>query len=444
MGASDRQGVFSRERLGMLVQPDRVHRSVYADPGVFDLEMERIFGRAWLALGHESQVKAPGDYYTSRMGREPVIVVRNENNEIGVLVNRCAHRGATVCAEGQGNAERFVCPYHGWSYDRGGVLKAVSFASGYQQDKIQELKLHSMPRVALYRGFIFASAAASGPGLEEFLGPARASFDDFVDRAPGGELEVAGGVFKHAYNGNWKLMLENHLDGAHPAYVHASSVAVARGAPEPGAPGEEHYYDIAVRQMRQNGAPDAVWEAIGMWTTPRGHGYMGDYHSDDRLVAGMGNPVFDEYRSKLIERLGQEEADRVLRVTLWNTIVYPNCSFMSQFRQLRIIQPLAVDRSVVLTYSFRMKNAPPQMFRDTVAFANVVNGTGSWVLTDDLEVYERLQRGLSSDAVDWVYIGRGYGRDIDEAEGVRRGATGTSEVFIRAQMRAWLDYMTAQ
>jgi hypothetical protein len=114
---------------------------------------------------------------------------------------------------------------------------------------------------------------------------------------------------------------------------------------------------------------------------------------------------------------------------------------MSQFRQLRILHPLAVDRTVVYTYSLRMKNAPERMFRDTVAFANVVNGTGSWVLTDDLEVYERLQRGLSSGAVDWVYIGRGHGRDAVGADGTRRGATGTSEVFIRAQMSAWLKYM---
>ena len=431
----------ANEQLAMLVQADRVHRSVYADPAIFELEMERIFGRAWLLLGHESQVRSAGDYFTTRMGREPVIVVRQDGGEIAVLVNRCAHRGATVCAEGRGNTERFVCPYHGWSYDRAGALRAVPFESGYEKGKLETLRLKAAPRVALYRGFVFASLAESGPTLLEFLGPAKGSFDDLVDRAPGGELEVAGGVFKHAYHGNWKLMLENHLDGAHPAWVHASSVAVARGAPEPGKPGEEHYFDIAVRQMRQNGAPDAVWEATGMWATPHGHGYMGDYHSDDRLVVGLGNPVFDDYRRRLIQELGENEADRVLRVTLWNTVIYPNCSFMSQFRQLRILHPLAVDRTVVYTYSLRMKNAPERMFRDTVAFANVVNGTGSWVLTDDLEVYERLQRGLSSGAVDWVYIGRGHGRDAVGADGTRRGATGTSEVFIRAQMSAWLKYM---
>jgi phenylpropionate dioxygenase-like ring-hydroxylating dioxygenase large terminal subunit len=437
-------GAFDRERLAMLVQPDRVHRSVYADPEIFELEMERIFGRAWLVVGHESQLGGRGDFFTTRLGREAVIVVRQDDRSIAVLVNRCAHRGATVCAEGRGNAQRFVCPYHGWTYDTAGGLRAVPIESGYRREALSQLGLKRIPRVATYRGFIFASAAPAGPGLEEFLGPTLASFDDFVDRAPGGELEVAGGVFKHAYRGNWKLMLENHLDGVHPAHVHASSVAVARGAPEPGAPGAEHYYDIAVRQMRQNGAPESLWESIGVWATPRGHGWLGDYHTDTRLVAGLGNPAFDEYRRRLAARVGDAEADRILAVTRWNTIVYPSCSFMSQFRQLRIIHPIAVDRSVVHTYSFRMKDAPPPMFRDTVAFANVVNGTGSWVLTDDLEVYERVQRGFGSGAVEWAYIGRGHGADVDEPDGTRRGGTGTSEVFIRAQFRAWLDYMTRE
>jgi phenylpropionate dioxygenase-like ring-hydroxylating dioxygenase large terminal subunit len=436
-------GAFDRERLAMLVQPDRVHRSVYADPAIFDLEMERVFGRAWLVLGHESQLRAAGDYFTTRMGREPVIVVRQDDGTVGALINRCAHRGSMVCADARGHTERFVCPYHGWSYDRAGVLRAVPVPGGYGEGVLAGQRLRAVPRVALYRGFIFASLAASGPSLEDFLGPAHSSFDDLVDRAPGGELEVAGGVFKHAYQGNWKLVLENHLDGMHPAHVHASSIAVARGAPEPGGPGAENYFDITVRQMRQNGAPESVWESTGLWTTPRGHGWMGDYHDDSRLLAGSGNPVFDEYRKRLAARAGDAEAARVLGVTRWNTIIYPNCSFMSQFRQLRIVHPVAVDRTVVHTYSFRMKDAPPQMFRDTIAFSNVVNGTASFVLTDDLEVYERVQRGLASGAIDWVLLGRGFGKDQDEPDGTRRGGTGTSEVFARAQVRAWLDYMSA-
>ena len=117
---------------------------------------------------------------------------------------------------------------------------------------------------------------------------------------------------------------------------------------------------------------------------------------------------------------------------------------MSQFRQLRIIHPLAVDRSVVYTYSFRMKNAPAQMFRDTVAFANVVNGTASWVLTDDLEVYERIQHGLSLGrgglGVRRPRLRRATSRNRTARCGARPAPARSSSA---AQMRAWLDYMTA-
>src|SRR5258708_12691326 len=103
-----------------------------------------------------------------------------------------------------------------------------------------------------------------------------------------------------------------------------------------------------------------------------------------------------------------------------------------------IVQQLAVERWVVGGDSFRMKDGPPQMFRDTVAFANVVNGTGSWVLTDDLEVYERLQRGLSSGAVEWVFLGRGHGGDVEEAPGLARGATATSDTYARPHIHPCL------
>ena len=435
--------IASRERIARLVQPDQVHRAVYTDPALFELEMTRIFARAWLLLGHESQVKGPGQFFTTRMGREPVIVVRHDDGSIRVLVNRCTHRGSIVCSEHRGETKHFVCPYHGWTYETDGALRFVPTPEGYRTEACGDpaLALARAPRVETYRGFIFASLAKDGPDLADFLGFTSTSFDDFVDRAPGGELEVAGGVFKHAYDGNWKLMLENHLDGIHPAFVHQSSVHAAKEQPEPAG---EAYSTIALKQMRQNGAPKEVWENVGVWVTEHGHGYMGDYHDDSRLVAGLDNPVFADYRARLAADRGDEEAKRALGVTRWNTIVYPNASFMSQFRQLRLVHPLAVDRTVVYTYSFRMPKAPERMFRDTVAFANVVNGTASWVLTDDLEVYARVHRGLADAAgAEWVYLGRGFGRDVPDQHGTHRGATGTSEVFIRSQMSAWLRYMTA-
>jgi phenylpropionate dioxygenase-like ring-hydroxylating dioxygenase large terminal subunit len=438
-------GMTGSEQIAMLVQPDRVHRAVYTDPEIFELEMSRIFGRAWLILGHESQVARPGDYFTTVMGREPVIVTRGEDGRLHVLVNRCTHRGSAVCVEPAGQARDFVCPYHGWRFGLDGGLNFVPVPGGYgpqAQAQFAQLGLARVPRVESYRGFIFASRAAQGPGLAEFLGPMRASLDDMVDRSPVGQLEVAGGVFKHAYNGNWKLVLENHLDGVHPNYVHASSVKVAREAPDPGQP--ERYADIAVRQMRQNGAPEQLWENIGIWTAAHGHGYLGDYHNDSRLVTALNDPAFAEYRARMEAAVGRERTREVLSVTRWNSILYPNCSFMGQFRQLRIVHPLAVDRTVVYTYSFRLVGAPEQMFADTVAFANVVNGTASWVLTDDLEVYERVQRGLSAQSTDWVYLGRGWGSDQADGPELQRGGSGTSEIFIRNQFAAWRSYMAGE
>ena len=227
------------QSIKALVQPDRVHRSVYTDPALFDLEMDRIFGRAWLVLGHESQVPNPGDFFTTRMGREPVIVTRHTDGSVRVLINRCAHRGARVCEATAGTTREFVCAYHGWTYGTDGRLTGLPLPEGYAQAAAESVGggLARVPRVEAYRGFVFASLAERGPRLLEFLGPLRASFDDFVERAPEGDVEAAGGVFKHAYHGNWKLVLENHNDTVHPAFVHASSIWAARE--QPAAPREE-------------------------------------------------------------------------------------------------------------------------------------------------------------------------------------------------------------
>jgi phenylpropionate dioxygenase-like ring-hydroxylating dioxygenase large terminal subunit len=434
-------GTAQPPKFSDFVRPDRVHRAVYTDPMLFELEIERIFGRAWLVVGHESQIKSAGDFFTTRLGRQPVIVTRHEDGTVKVLINRCQQRGAVVCAAERGQSAQFQCGYHGWTFATDGSLKHVPMANAYAEDlRNKDLRLRPVPRVALYRGFIFASLAEKGPDLLEFLGYMRTSFDDLIDRAPEGEVEVAGGVFKHAYDGNWKFMLENHNDTYHPAHVHASSIFAAKEQADDAV--TNGVGDIAIRQMRQNGVPPDVWDGLGLWVSDYGHSFMGDYHDDKRLVAALKDPNFARYREALEARYGAQRRDEILGVSRFNTCVYPNCSFMSQFRQLRIVHPVAVDRTVVYTYSFRLKGAPEQMFRDTVAFANVVNGTGSPVLTDDLELYARVQQGLLAQENDWVYLGRGFGGDVQDREQTRRGSTGTSEIHIRNQFAAWAQYMS--
>lgn len=435
---------ISNERLRLLVQPDRVHRSLYTDPAIFALEMERIFGRAWIYVGHESQVARPGDFVAARIGVKPVLLTRHSDGRVYVIHNQCAHRGAMVMAESSGNAAEFRCCYHGWSYHTDGRIKNIPLRHGYGarfDPSDPKLAMVQVPRVESYRGFVFASLAAEGPALREFLGHIATSLDDMVDRAPDGEIEVAGGVFKHTYNGNWKLYLENLLDAAHPLFVHQSSIEAAKAQDD--AVPSDGSGEIAIRQMRQNGAPYGFWESqVGIWAYPNGHAFLGDYHDDAKLVAAMNDPAFRDYIAALEAKKGKAEARRILEVRRWNTNIYPNVSFMSQFQQFRVVHPIAVDRTVVYTYNFRLKGAPDRMFRNTIAFANVVNGTGSLVLTDDLETYNRIGEGLASEGAEWLQIGRGVDTDQPDAHGGRRGKNSTSEVYLRNMYDAWLGYMT--
>jgi len=430
--------------LASLIAPGRVHRRIYTDPRIFELEMERIFGAAWLYVGHESQIKDPGDYFATRMGRKPVVLVRDAEGTVRVIHNQCAHRGALVVATDKGNAGEFICCYHGWTYHLDGRIKAVPLNHGYPQGfdaSDPKIAMLPVPRTKSYRGFVFASEAKDGPSLEEWLGPMKASLDDMIDRAPDGEIEVAGGVFKHAFDGNWKVYFENLCDAAHPLFTHRSSIdAALEQSDDVHSDGAG---EIAIRQMRQNGAPYSFWESqVGIWTYPNGHSYLGDYHDDAKLVAALNDPVFRQYIAALERKKGKAEAKRILEVRRWNSNVYPNVSLMSQFQQMRVVHPIAVNRTVVHAYTFRLKGAPKQVFRNAISFANVVNGTGSLVLTDDLEIYNRLDMGMSSEGAEWLQIGRGYQSDVPDAHGGRRGKNSTSEVYIRNMLDAWLGLMT--
>jgi hypothetical protein len=107
-----------------------------------------------------------------------------------------------------------------------------------------------------------------------------------------------------------------------------------------------------------------------------------------------------------------------------------------------VVHPVAVNRTIVYTYNFRLKGAPEKMFRDTISFANIVNGTGSLVLWVDLEIYNRIGMGLSSEGAEWIEIGRGLESDRADAHAGRRGLNSTSEIYIRNMLDAWLGYMT--
>src|SRR5438093_9236988 len=118
--------------MSRFVDRDRgtVGREIFCDQEIYDQEQERIFARCWLFVGHESQIPNPGDFILSRMGEEQVIVTRDRDRKVHVLLNSCRHRGNLVCRYDQGNANIFTCTFHGWTYDSTGALVALPFHDG--------------------------------------------------------------------------------------------------------------------------------------------------------------------------------------------------------------------------------------------------------------------------------------------------------------------------
>ncbi|MES1265471.1 MAG: Rieske 2Fe-2S domain-containing protein, partial [Variovorax sp.] len=264
--------------LQQLVEPDRVHKRVYTDPAIFDAEMEKIFERIWVYCGHESQVKAPGDYWAVTIGRQPMLMVRQQDGSIQVVYNRCPHRGVQVIGNRCGNTgSAFVCSYHAWSFHLDGAVRAIPLAQGYENTRMTrdnpDCSMKRAARVDSYRGFVFASLAADGPSLAEFLGDARIAFDDMCDRSPVGEVEVVPICHRVVQHSNWKFFMENQLDALHPSVTHQSTGIAARRVErrlkdERGAaPLYYHYLSAFASSFEQ-------WDNVQTINFPRGHGIL--------------------------------------------------------------------------------------------------------------------------------------------------------------------------
>src|SRR3954454_10407100 len=193
------------DEVARLVEAGRVHRRVYLDPVVSCREMERLVVRAWLFVGHTSQVPTPGDFITTELGRQPVIMTRHHDGSVQVLLNRCTHRGPKVVNERCGHATRLTCCYHGWTYDTDGRLLNVPVPEGCGEGFDREaFGLARAPRVGDYRGFVAASLAAKGPSFEDHIGPMNVNIDDLLDGAPAGKLTHIAAMHLYIYQGNWK------------------------------------------------------------------------------------------------------------------------------------------------------------------------------------------------------------------------------------------------
>ncbi len=430
---------YTDSELDKLVTPTKIHRRVYTDPDVFDLEMQRIWGKAWIFVGHESQIPEPGDYTTQAIGNAPIVMVRDKNNDIHVLHNRCGHKGAKVVDKPCGKVGGFRCCYHGWTYRLDGKLLGVPHMSGYEgtgfDKEDPQYSMQKLARYETYRGFVFASLDVDAPDLKTWLGGAGDVLDNLCDRSPEGEVEVAGGTLKYEHECNWKMFIENLNDTMHPMIVHRSVVDAANSYIKTLPEGSPHRDEAEI--IPPFGASYENFEATGITGFRYGHHYDGGKSS---IHANYS--VDPDYESAMLKAYGDARTREILTFNTHNTLYYPSLTIKSAIQNIRIVRPLAVNRCIVETWSFRLKGAPDSMLHRTILYSRLINSNGSMVGPDDLTAYFRMQQGLESQASDWVEMHRNYGSDEDLGD--RWTNTGTSDLDMRSQYGAWRDYMLGE
>jgi phenylpropionate dioxygenase-like ring-hydroxylating dioxygenase large terminal subunit len=412
---------------GSLVREGGLHGSVYTDPAIFEDEMHRIFGQGWVYVGHESEIPEPGDYRLTNVGTRPLIFSRDDDGRVHLLFNRCRHRAATVCQGDRGNASFFRCAYHGWTYRNDGRLVGVPYPGGYGSDfRKEEWGLVGPPRVAAYRGFVFASLAADGPSLDDHLGDlVKEQIDLFVDLSPAGQLDCRAGTTRFVYRGNWKLQLENTADGYHINLLHRSLLDV-----------------LAARGRRIDDMNDEASPALNV-SLGRGHTLMDmrPYNAAkpslrDQVLKGGGPEA--AYVEAMEKAYGRDRAKELITAGGTHLAVWPNLGVLAGM--IRRIHPVRVDLTEVILTPALLVGASDSMnearLRGHEAFFPPA-GLGG---TDDQEIFERVQVGLQADTEPWLLIARGLDRETRESDG-RVTSQVTGETNTRAIFRHWQSVM---
>lgn len=404
--------------LRKLVQADRVNGRLYRDPELFEREMEAIFGKAWVYLAHESELPNKGDYIRRPIGRQPIMLVRGSDHKIRVFFNRCRHRANLICNRDKGTGEMLRCPYHGWTYSNEGELIAPTFDEAYEPTlRAEEFGLIPVPRVDNYRGLIFASLAPSGISLDEHLGAAKEFLDLIIDRSPSGQINLSAGVQKMRYHANWKMLVENSIEGSyHGHFIHKFA------------------FDLFERHSgRDRSLPNeqCVRYLAG--------GHMVQDFRDVQFRAPQ-NAVQKAYYESLVKVYGEERAQYLHFDRTPIMFVFPNFLFVQT--HIRRLQPNAVDDTFIYYQPALLKDAPAEINQNILRFHETSFGPSGFLSPDDIEIMERNQVGVQALGDDWLYIGRGIHREEKNADGSTRGLD-MDENHLRGLWHHYMRVMSA-
>jgi p-cumate 2,3-dioxygenase alpha subunit len=386
---------------GPLVDEDRehhrfrVHRSSMTSPEIHALEMERVFARSWLYVGHESEIRDPGDYVRRPVGGKQVFMVRNKGGEVRVFHNTCTHRGAMVCRKDKGNAKVFQCFYHAWSFDTDGRLVGVPDRDAYGDGlDFGALGLRPVARTESYRGFVFLSYDPGIVDLVEYLAGATEYLDLVVDAT--GDAEIIRGTNEYAIEANWKLLAENSIDGYHAVPTHDTyfKYLVALGTDLSGG---------VAGTARSLGNGHAVLEYSAPWGRPVAK-WEPLFGEDSRDEIGR-------LRADLVAKHGEERARRMCD-TNRNMLIYPNLVINDIMAiTVRTFMPTSADRMEVTAWEMAPRDELPQLRQRRLDSFLTFLGPGGFATPDDIEALESCQQGFHSGGLEWNDISRGMARE---------------------------------
>jgi len=409
-----------------LIENDRVHASLYADPAVFHDELATMYATGWVYVGHASEVPQPGDYATKAVGLQSVIMARHTDGKVYVLHNRCTHRSSQVCHEPAGHGDRLTCPYHGWSFAMNGELKTVPGPGGYDQsfDKAA-LGLVRLPRVGEYRGFVFASLAATGVSLDEHLGRAKESIDMICNLSPQGEIELSAGWMKTRIRANWKMIVENQVDGYHAPFVHGSLMRANRR--------------FATVRDRRESSPARVRD-LGNGHSEIDHAT--DYRDKGTTLRWSGNieeSRLPRYVAAMNAAYGPEEARRRMIDGPPHTAIFPNL-FLAEMA-IMVAQPISEKETIHWTTPVMLKGGE-ELNERTLRRGEGAVGPAGFIIADDTEVSERAQKSINNLHPEWLVLKRGLHTEELQPDGTRTAGL-MDETTQRAFWRQYKKVMGA-